>query len=86
MYAAHPSRLSLQPAEHALEAAPARPNAGMQTLVFHWRPQMPDNHREFTNYQWPGMLRTLRQMLVADAACEVRGQVGAQICGLARGF
>ena len=31
---------------------------------------MPDKSREFTTYKWPGLLKTLRQMLVTNSPCE----------------
>ena len=33
-------------------------------------PQMPDSSIQFSTFQWHGLLRHLRQMLIADAAME----------------
>ena len=46
------------------------PSPSHRLLALRAVPQMPDGHVDFTTYRWTGMLRTLRQMLIAAAPCE----------------
>ena len=40
--------------------------------MYEWfaRPQMPESYKEFTVYNWSGMVKTLRQMVVTDSYCQ----------------
>lgn len=46
------------------------PNPGYKVLNVRRVPQMPDASMEFTTYNWPSLLKTLRQMLIANGCCE----------------